>query len=408
MRNILNLLLCITILACADHREDYGRGEELALKVEGILPEYEAVCLDSLKIPVTIGDGQMTNCGYEWRINHEVVSTEKDLNIILNTDYGKIPACFIVENLDTGMKYYYDFTINTISPFTKGIFLLSDNGENGMLSFLSNVTPNSTFKTNVFQTINESKIGSDPRFIGFDKVNGQKNYIVIVASGDKKIRLLGENTLKEESMIGGNDFYTPIPAFIPTYYHVGTKTYSALIEEGKPHFISTEGATKIPGATQGEYYADNWIGQRSSSTAYFFAFDKLSNRFFKISGGSLLDGFSKITFLEPTFTNCKLVAGSKDYTQTLRALMLDTITQQATVYKFNASSIVQTGRIMPGILDKNSVAQLGAISVYWYLAQGNRLFRMDVNGLEDVEQVVELEELKKGTKANNLYPIVTG
>lgn len=397
MKNIIFILLTMVLCACSSDDSKYGSHEAIHLTVEGLRPDYRGIRYEPFKIELDkIGD-EVKNQKYEWRINNNVVSQKKDLNIILDQEYGQKKGCFIVTDSVSGMRYFNDFVVEIVSPYTSGIYILSDNGVKGELSFLSWVVENAKFKQGVFEVINGEEIGQNPKTIAMDRMYDKKDYIAILASGDRKIRMINPNTMVEEKAITGDSFYDPINDFVPTYLHTMDNTSSVLIQNGKMYpFATGEGASKIPKSANviTDYYAHDWFGHFSATS--MIGFDKTNRKFFRMYSGSIAGGFKNMVLIGEEHKDVKILAGSKDFSKVLRVLLMDTVTLKASIHKFpTASTMQKTADLAVGTFDKESVATLGAISVYWYFSKGNFLYKMDVNGVEVPTEVVQLNSRDK-------------
>lgn len=397
MKKIIFILLATILCACSSDDSKYGAHEAIHLTVEGLLPDYRGIRYEPFKIELNKIGNEVENQKYEWRINNNIVSNKRELNIILDQEYGQKKGCFIVTDSVSGMRYYNDFTVEIVSPYTNGIYILSDNGTKGELSFLSWIVENAKFKQGVFKAINGEEIGKNPKLIAMDRMYDKKDYIAILASGDKKIRMINPNTLVEDRAITGDSFYNPINNFAPTYLHTMDNTSSTLIQNGKMHPFSTaEGSSKIPESANviADYYAHDWFGHFSGTS--MIGFDRTNRKFFRMYSGSIAGGFKNMILIGEEHSDTKILAGSKDFSKVLRVLVMDSVTLQASIHKFpTASTMEKTADLAVGTLDKGSVATLGAISVYWYFSKGNSLYKMDVNGVEAPTEVIQLNSRDK-------------
>lgn len=118
-----------------------------------LMPEFEQ----------TIPGQELT---YEWQINYEVVSTEKELSFEA-TELGLFPVRLKVTNDDGSGFWNFNLLVN--SPYQEGLLVMSKSEGKSMLSFKridDKTNKESEFLTNVYSLNNpDYPIGATPHFI---------------------------------------------------------------------------------------------------------------------------------------------------------------------------------------------------------------------------------------------------
>lgn len=155
---------------------------------------------------------------YEWQVNYEVVSTEKDLHYTA-TQLGTFPVRLKVSNKDGST--FKSFKLNVNSPYEEGLVVLGedDNGE-GTLSFMRKFSASEIasgrvegFATNVFSLNNpDNKIGKGP-----SDVVRRLNQLFISSKDEGKISVINGKTFELESVISAPEFsdFKPLKLNIP-------------------------------------------------------------------------------------------------------------------------------------------------------------------------------------------------
>lgn len=144
MKRVLYLMLLLSVLLQTSCYEDKGNYEYSTLtevEINGIEPEYTVYVGSMFRIPVevTYKNGTLTDVSYEWRIDGEVVSTEKDLNIPVSFAVKPgLYADFSVIDNQTGIKTLVKFKVNVSTEFYNGWLLLSDEGDHSELTYIRN------------------------------------------------------------------------------------------------------------------------------------------------------------------------------------------------------------------------------------------------------------------------------
>ncbi len=162
MKRIINavmLLAAVLWTSCYEDKGNYDYNQLTEVQISGIEDKYTVYVGSDMKIPVeiTYKNGILKDVSYEWRINGEVVSTEKDLDIPVKFDVKPgLYADFSVIDNETGIKTMKMFTVNVSTEFYNGWLILSDEGDHSVLSYLRN---DGMLYSDVYRYLNEEQLG---------------------------------------------------------------------------------------------------------------------------------------------------------------------------------------------------------------------------------------------------------
>lgn len=138
---------------------------------------------DTLKINPTVlqtnGDKPLT---YEWEVNHKLVSNDSKLVYPCNKS-GEYKARLRVSN---GQNIQiYEFNVNVEYAYTKGIYLLADNNNQTILSYVPTDDVKKSFKLDVLADNNPNVSFGAPRSMAFSRTfDSQKANILFLAAGN--------------------------------------------------------------------------------------------------------------------------------------------------------------------------------------------------------------------------------
>lgn len=135
------VLLAIWLTGCYDDKGNYDYSQLPEVTVTGLQPEYTAYMAEPFRIPVTVEvkNGDPANFSYEWKVDGKVVSTEKDLDVIVDfpAKVGMYAQYDVIDN-ETGVRYINLFTVSVSSAYKNGWLILSDLGDKSQLCFMRN------------------------------------------------------------------------------------------------------------------------------------------------------------------------------------------------------------------------------------------------------------------------------
>mgnify|MGYP003095162333 CR=1 FL=1 len=143
MNNIIKtmcfLLLAIGWTGCYEDKGNYDYAMMSKPVVKGIPEKCTAYVNSRLHIPVTVEwpNGELKNISYEWRVEGKTISTEKDLDIVVNLDVKpRQYADFSIINNETGVREMTLFTIDVTTEFSSGWIAISQESDCSEMSFI--------------------------------------------------------------------------------------------------------------------------------------------------------------------------------------------------------------------------------------------------------------------------------
>lgn len=163
MNNIIKtmcfLLLAIGWTGCYEDKGNYDYAMMSKPVVKGIPEKCTAYVNSRLHIPVTVEwpNGELKNISYEWRVEGKTISTEKDLDIVVNLDVKpRQYADFSIINNETGVREMTLFTIDVTTEFSSGWIAISQESDCSEMSFIRE-GDNKLYK-NIYETANGEKL----------------------------------------------------------------------------------------------------------------------------------------------------------------------------------------------------------------------------------------------------------
>ncbi|MNT56017.1 hypothetical protein D3C72_1932950 [compost metagenome] len=143
--NIYILLLgCLSILACSKDKSNYDYSEAEHIEIEGIEAKYAVISLkDTLKISPTAKSNKDGELEYRWGFYEtnvqgrseplDTIARSQNLRYFITEDAKDWIAVCIVKNKKTGYSQYKTATVTVSTQFTRGWYVLKDDGNNSDL-----------------------------------------------------------------------------------------------------------------------------------------------------------------------------------------------------------------------------------------------------------------------------------
>jgi len=239
------LVICLALFQVACYKDsttlDVRQISEIEIDFPGIQGEIihidknEQLTIEPV-ITQTTNDKPLT---YEWELNYEVVSTEKDLSLV-PTVLGVFPLRLKVSNEDGSA--FKTITLRVNSPYETGLIILGEDATGqGSLSFLRKYPDRpiyqasaADFAQNVFAVNNPGmQIGRGPSDIA-----KRSTQLFIAAADDGKITLINDKTFEVESVITAPEYpdFKPIRINVPDNHATNSPV---LVQNGRIFTIAT-------------------------------------------------------------------------------------------------------------------------------------------------------------------------
>jgi len=125
---ILSGVVALFLTGCYEDLGNYDYEDINELEVDTFRTSYELVQFDTLKISPLISESlkKGEQMAYEWEVNHNVVSNDKNLAYQVDFVKSEVPIRFKVTNQSTGVSYFQYSELNATSFFSSGISLLHE------------------------------------------------------------------------------------------------------------------------------------------------------------------------------------------------------------------------------------------------------------------------------------------
>lgn len=136
---LLIVLLVSVIPGCYEDLGNYDYKELNEVVIDTLEDSYLLSKYDTLRIAPVI-DRTITpddELSYEWEINYELVSTDKNLEYVVDFVKNNVPLRLKVTDNKTGLSFFTDSKIDAVSYYSRGLFALHEQEDgSGELSFL--------------------------------------------------------------------------------------------------------------------------------------------------------------------------------------------------------------------------------------------------------------------------------
>jgi hypothetical protein len=272
------------------------------------MPEVPVVTtLDSV-YSVFVGDsliidpGVQTSKGaahlrYDWKIAiPEKLSQDSYTGPQLRTIFGLGPRRYFarlsITDTINGMKYFHDFAIDGKTAFSKGMVVLSEEGENGQLTF---IRPDGAVQARLYEAMHGASLPKGPlQLVPVAQAYNPsviKSYWVFSSGGDNPGVQLDANTMQRQQSIKENFFEPPavvkIGSMQSNFFGVITGVANGKLYAGT---TSTWDQNPLYGkfglATPGDYeLSDKFIFNFSMATfaGHYIGFEKNKKQFLRFN-----------------------------------------------------------------------------------------------------------------------------
>ncbi len=305
--------MVILLVSCFKDKSNYDYAPNEKITVTGINSSYDRISLvDSINIkPTVVSSDPSAKFQYVWGIYEtNVQGIVPKIDTICKTQvlkyFIKQPAktwvlVFAAKNLNTGYTQYVTSNLNVITQFTRGWYVLKDDGsKTDMDLFLTptTITPASKME-NIYSFVNGKKLDGKAKVLCFETsykstvtgVLGNTRGMFIASSKDASI--INMNTLLEIRDFNGS-FYSIPPVKAPGAMLVGSAA-DYFVNNGLIHSIYAMSANT---GVFGNYQMRDAINSPYSVSDYYYTyfvsdpifFDEMSSSFVSAGGaGTMLN-----------------------------------------------------------------------------------------------------------------------
>lgn len=216
--NKIVLLLCIWmvtgLVACYEDKGNYDYQPINEVAISGIEKEYVRQKWDELSIEpkLTFSAQNTDDLVYCWEVDGKVVSDQLNLKYTVSNNIADdVYKCRLgVLNKSQNSHYYCDFALQVVSPYEKGILVLSEQDGKAMLSFRLDGSGSKDFDKWVFRQENHEYLEGNP--LSLEQAGWGLESDVMVATSKGNYRLT-RKTLKFLKRYDGSNALVKDPDF---------------------------------------------------------------------------------------------------------------------------------------------------------------------------------------------------
>lgn len=224
-------LLVLLMISCYKDKGNYVYQVPEAPVIQNMDSIYEVFVGDSLIIApdVKLKGSTADQLKYSWTIHVPPKTSSdtdrhyegKDLRIVFGLGPRSFTGRFAIENTANGMKYFKDFTLVGKTAFSKGMTVLSQQGDKTVLSFIK---PDGLIQPYLFEAVNPGQsLPSAPTQILAVPVAYQPpvaSYWIFGKSGTQTGIQVDANDFKVIKTLKDNFFDAPQGALVPNHMFV--------------------------------------------------------------------------------------------------------------------------------------------------------------------------------------------
>jgi hypothetical protein len=395
---------------CIEDNGNYDYSTLDVIEIGGIKTDttFQVDQFDTLRLTPALqfSGKEIADLSHEWKINHEVVSTEPALEVKVsldpNTATAYYPASLRVTDNATGLMYYKNFRVTVTTSVTHGLFVLSElPDETATLSFQRRDRADAPFVHSLFEGANPTfgSLGKKPRMVYYKGLLGAQ-LGVLCSEGERKLSLLNPATLEltrgisEETIRGG---YTGnfTPAALSLYMG------GMIAGDGKLFGYNYMGNQAVyrPVVADSIVFAD-WAETNYTIDSYaWISYDNKGERFLQLEPGVDPLLYDRITPLAVegglSTAGQKFIAGGA-YSTAVRAILyhpgerkaysygIDVVDElNMTTWEITITSTVNRFSTIENLIDEQSVCFYN--TEYWYIANGGTVKRLHEKGTVPVD-----------------------
>ncbi|MEG2339334.1 MAG: PKD-like family lipoprotein [Odoribacter sp.] len=396
---LLYILIAFLSWSCTEDKGNYDYSPINDVQITDI-SNQTSVAGDSLIIPVTFTrslNSEEKDLDYLWEIDGKKVATTRNLNITTPTDitFGNKICRYLITDKSNGMQYFKTFTVNIVSPFNWGYYLLTEKEDHStILSYFSVLNNNTKFIHT--HSISGTVLGNLPRTItgSFGYISSLKDYFwtinILTTEGETPVIITENATFIPNQTISSNSFVDQSAGnvFAPEFVITDRRSSTYFISQGK--FISyTKGLLYRPAKHNKDYYWSYPIWS-PSGVAHMFVFDQTTQKYYVIKSqpnvpeeGIIGDPYAYDRVVEikqfPDLTGHTIIGNSSVYVKpqdeaTVVTANTEGINMIKIAYNFNSEAGKFVEKITLPVSGADSDTKAVLITQDWYFSIGNKIY----------------------------------
>lgn len=252
---LFSVAMIVLLFSCAKDDSNYTYSDGEYINIEGIQNTYTLISQkDRLQLSPVVSSNKDGDFEYRWGIYEtnvqgrveplDTIARTKDLDYFITEDAKAWVLVFMVKNKKTGFTQYKNTTLNVNTEFTRGWYVLKDDGNMSDLDlFLIPTSPKSQERIdNIYSTVNGHKIEGKGTFLSFftaykSTITGALgNTRALMVSTEKDIQSISINSLK--TIRDKNDIFLGGPKDVgsPSFVFIGSSA-NYVMNKGQLHHI---------------------------------------------------------------------------------------------------------------------------------------------------------------------------
>lgn len=395
---LIGLLLGAGVWACSDDKGNYDYIEVNKITIRGIpeeitMDQYDTLWMDTVQMEFSLGENK--DLSYEWYFSRELISSQPNCGVPINADPDIYHNCWLcVTDNTNNLKYYKDFMVRVNSPFSVGLYVLSETQDGtAKLSRQRRDKENAPMEGGIFELCNPDLgiLGKKPVQLAYADgwTSNTRGMFVFCQEGERKISLLSDETVELEQYWNETSIEDYSGVLTPKFYNCDMGGL-LLDETGKVFTFNYSGNNTLYKPLEG--YNFSWVGsQPNFANELSFVYDEDKQMFAELSYGDTPLLFDQVDYIDTldtkgqkyrTFTTMNVNSMGK----VLYPVLYDPETGKEHYYELNVwgeydddwnyyTYYSYTQKMeRPALMDANSVCLLSDMK-YWYVSKGNKLIR---------------------------------
>lgn len=318
---ILSICFIIGVVACYEDKGNYDYHSINEVSISNIENEYVREKWQNLSISPKLDFliEETDNMAYRWEFDGKLVSEERDLSydVDLNVADDAYKCRFTAIHLEDSSRYYCDFSLRVVTPYDKGLMVLSEQEGKAMLSFLADNEEGDNFDKWVYYKENGDYLEGAP--LSLEQPDYAYNSELFVTTSEGVYRL-DKNILKllklyngETMLVKQSDFsikscsFMDITAWEPWGAVIDSKGVPYIFRERNDYWASPS-PNPIPVYDDTDVLINYELDEQFiltvigyGSTGRFLGYDNLEGRFlyFRKQSSPDPEQFNRVTIRTP-------------------------------------------------------------------------------------------------------------
>lgn len=283
---ILALLVAVTFAqqACYKDKGNYDYQNLAIPEIKNLDTLYTVLVGDTLHVnPVITSPNPNAKLGFQWSISfplelRDTTFNSSSMNFLFKFKPDRYIARLTITDSSNGMKYFHTTNISGVTPYSKGMLVLSAEGSTSQLTFMR---PDGSVEPHVYRTWNGGDLPGKPlQLINLFKQNinpppALGYWITFDESNDGGVHIATNSLVKIKSLLG--NYFAPPDSAKPGYLETSQDGVLRGVVNGKLqvgssytyHGVDIYGMFSLP--TPGDYTLYKRVA--FNAAPYFIGYD---------------------------------------------------------------------------------------------------------------------------------------